>query len=161
MQNAAIEAKRFKAKVALTLSDSFCVARFRDEFPDLAEHHVDILFANEARSCRLLRQRLDEALQKVRGHCEIAALTRSEKSWWPATTPIIDAVKGVKVVDTTGAGDAYAAGFLYVLYSGARPCHRRTVGWRDGGARHQRVWPAGAGRSGRSPRRCCARRASA
>ena len=48
MQNAAVEAKRAGVKVSLTLSDSFCVARFRDEFLDLAEHHVDILFANES-----------------------------------------------------------------------------------------------------------------
>ena len=67
-------------KVALTLSDPFCVDRYRDEFRELVENHVDILFANENEIMLALRGRsFDAALQASRGNCEIAALTRSEK----------------------------------------------------------------------------------
>ena len=117
MREAAITAHAAGVKVSLTLSDSFCVDRYRSEFLELAEHHVDILFANEAEILALYEARtFDEALQRVRGHCEIAALTRSEKGSVVINgdvVHVIDAVPGVNVVDTTGAGDAYAAGFLY------------------------------------------------
>jgi len=98
------------------------VARFRDEFLDLAEKYVDILFANESEILSLYQtEDFDDALQQVRKHCEIAALTRSEKGSVVVNGDeihVIDAVKGVKVVDTTGAGDAYAAGFLYAYTQG-------------------------------------------
>jgi sugar/nucleoside kinase (ribokinase family) len=117
MRDAAIKAHDAGVKVSLTLSDAFCVARFRDEFIDLAEKHVDILFANESEILSLYQvERFDDALQRVRKHCEIAALTRSEKGSVVVNgdeVHVIDAEKGVKVVDTTGAGDAYAGGFLY------------------------------------------------
>jgi sugar/nucleoside kinase (ribokinase family) len=117
MRNAAIAAQKAGVKVAFTLSDSFCVGRYRAEFLDLVERHVDILFANEHEILSLYEVRnFDDALQKVRGQTEIAALTRSEKGSVVIRgneVHVIDAVRGVKVVDTTGAGDAYAAGFLY------------------------------------------------
>jgi sugar/nucleoside kinase (ribokinase family) len=122
MREAAIKAQQSGVKVSLTLSDSFCVARFRDEFIDLVEHHVDILFANESEILSLYQvQNFDDALQHVRKHTEIAALTRSEKGSVVVNrgeVHVIDAVKGVNVVDTTGAGDAYAAGFLYAYTQG-------------------------------------------
>src|SRR3546814_19978088 len=64
----------------MSLSDSFCVDRHRDEFQHLAEHHIDILFANEAEIKSLYQVAdFDEALQHVRHHVDVAALTRSEK----------------------------------------------------------------------------------
>jgi len=122
MRNAAIAAHTAGVKVSFTLSDSFCVARYRAEFLELVDKHVDILFANEHEILSLYEvENFDDALQKVRGHCEIAALTRSEKGSVVLRgdeVHVIDAVPGVKVVDTTGAGDAYAAGFLYAYTQG-------------------------------------------
>jgi sugar/nucleoside kinase (ribokinase family) len=104
-------------KVSLTLSDSFCVERHRDDFFDLVESQVDILFANEHELEALYQvDDFDDALQAVRGHCEIAAITRGKAGSVivnGTTTHVIDAVPVDAVVDTTGAGDLYAAGFLY------------------------------------------------
>jgi sugar/nucleoside kinase (ribokinase family) len=126
IRNAAVKAQQSGVKVAFTTSDAFCVDRFRDEFLDLIEHHIDILFANEAEVLSLYQvDNFDDALQHVRGHTEIAALTRSEKGsvvLANGEVHVIDAEKGVDVVDTTGAGDAYAAGFLYA-YTQGRDLH--------------------------------------
>jgi sugar/nucleoside kinase (ribokinase family) len=106
-------------KTALTLSDTFCVDRHRAEFAELVHGHVDVLFANELEIMALYQTAsFDEAVQIVRGKCEIAALTRSEKGAVIVTPHDIIEVKAQPVehvVDTTGAGDLFAAGFLYGL----------------------------------------------
>ena len=109
-------------KVSLTLSDPFCVGRHRKAFLDLVEHHVDILFANEAEIYALYEvDGFDAALARVRGHCEIAALTRSAKGSVIVGGGQVHSVSAHPVdavVDTTGAGDLYAAGVLYGLSQG-------------------------------------------
>ncbi|HEB79153.1 MAG TPA: adenosine kinase [Rhodospirillales bacterium] len=119
---AATIARKAGRKVALSLSDPMCVNRHRADFIDLVDNHTDILFANEAEITSLYQEgSFDAALQKVRGHCEIAALTRSEKGAVVISgdeVHVLDAEPVEKVVDTTGAGDAYAAGFLYGLTDG-------------------------------------------
>ena len=109
-------------KVALTLSDGFCVERHRDEFRELVVDSVDILFANEAEICSLYEvEQFDDAMQKVRAECELAFLTRSAAG---AVVVRGDAVHVVsaqpqgRVVDTTGAGDAFAAGALFGVTRG-------------------------------------------
>jgi len=109
-------------RVAFTLSDSFCVERHRDEFLDLLEHDVDVLFANEDEITSLYGvDTFDDALQQVARQCEIAALTRSEKGAVVVTRDevhVVDASPVERVVDTTGAGDLFAAGFLFGLTHG-------------------------------------------
>ena len=111
--------------VSLTLSDSFCVGRFRDEFRRLAKDEVDLLFANEAEILSLYETDVfDDALQQVRKDCKFAALTRSEQGSVIVANGevhVVDAEPVSKVVDTTGAGDLFAAGFLYGLTRGKDP----------------------------------------
>jgi len=109
-------------RIALTLSDPFCVDRHRVEFADLVEHHVDVLFANEHEIMALyVTDDFDQALDRARAHCDVVALTRSERGSVVARggeTHTV-AAEPVEVVDTTGAGDLYAAGFLYAMTRGA------------------------------------------
>lgn len=104
-------------KVSLTLSDSFCVDRHRDSFADLVDNHVDILFGNEHEIMSLYQvEDFDAAVAAVRGRCEVAVLTRSEKGSVVVTGDGITAVPAQpieRLVDTTGAGDLFASGFLY------------------------------------------------
>jgi sugar/nucleoside kinase (ribokinase family) len=121
VRRAAAIAHEADQRVALTLSDPFCVDRHRAEFLELIEGHIDILFANEE-EIRMLYEvdTFDEALHRVRTHCEIAALTRGARGSVVVAgddTHVIDAYP-TDVVDTTGAGDLFAAGFLYGLTHG-------------------------------------------
>ena len=112
-------AHRHGRKVALTLSDPFCVDRWRAEFADLIARHVDILIANEVEICSLYgANELDQAADMVRGQVQVAALTCSANGSVlvdAAQTHRIAAAPVDAVVDTTGAGDLYAAGLLYGL----------------------------------------------
>ena len=106
-------------KVALSLSDPFCVGRHRADFRDLVDGHVDILFANEAEICSLYEtDDFAAAAAAARGHVAIAALTRSAEGSVILALGAehrIDPAPVARVVDTTGAGDLYASGFLYGL----------------------------------------------
>jgi len=110
------------AQVALSLSDAFCVERHRDSFQELVDGHVDILFANETEIISLYQSAsFEEAAQQARGRCRIAALTRSEQGslvLQADQTHRIEAIKLGPLVDTTGAGDLYAAGFLHAYTQG-------------------------------------------
>ena len=121
-RQAAAVAHRSGRRVALTLSDPFCVRRHRDEFLDLVEHAVEVLFANEEEICALYDfDDFDDALQHVRRHTDVAALTRGKRGSVIVAgdeVHVIDAVPVERLVDTTGAGDQYAAGFLYGLTHG-------------------------------------------
>jgi fructokinase len=102
-------------QVSLTLSDPFCVGRHRAAFRDLVKHQVDILFANEAELLSLYETTdLAAAVAAVRQEVAICAVTRSEKGSLVVAGAAAAEVAAAPttVVDTTGAGDAYAAGFL-------------------------------------------------
>lgn len=110
-------------EVSMTLSDPFCVDRYRDEFLDLMRTGtVDIVFANESELKSLYQTASFEAgLDAIRKDCKLAAITRSEKGSVIVRgdeTVQIDAIAISELVDTTGAGDLYAAGFLYGYTSG-------------------------------------------
>jgi len=109
-------------RVAFTLSDPFCVDRHRAEFLELVERQVDVLFANEVEIMSLFEtDDLDKAVDSVRGLCDVVAVTRSEQGSVVVAggdTLVVPAALVADVVDTTGAGDLYAAGFLFGLARG-------------------------------------------
>jgi sugar/nucleoside kinase (ribokinase family) len=108
-------------QIALTLSDSFVVDRHRTALLGFIETQVDILFANEAEITALFETGFDAAIEAVRSLVKIAAVTRSEQGSVIVSgeeTHRIAASPVEKVVDTTGAGDQYAAGFLFGLSQG-------------------------------------------
>lgn len=118
-RKAAQIARQAGRKTALTLSDSFCVERYRDDFLDLIRNHVDILFANEAEITSLYPDaNIEQAANMLSRNVETVAITRGEKgSLLVRANQRLDipAQAIQQLVDTTGAGDLYAAGVLHGL----------------------------------------------
>ena len=115
-------AKGAHRKVALTLSDTFCVHRHREEFLALVEHEVDILFANESEALALFEtDNMSEAVRRIAPLVEVAAITRGEQGAIVLHNQedyYVPAELVSPVVDATGAGDLFAAGFLHGLLAG-------------------------------------------
>ena len=116
-------AKGAGRKVALTLSDGFCVGRHRAEFLDLIKSGIDILFANESEITSLYETtNFDDAARRAAADVPLAALTRSAAGsliYCKGAVTSVPANPVARVIDTTGAGDLYASGFLFGLTRGA------------------------------------------
>ena len=117
-------ARKYDVKIALTASDPGFVERHRDKFVQLIQNDVDLLVAN-AREAQALSgaDNIETALQTLSGWCEIVAVTNGEHGSFVSSNGKITMIPPhrVSAVDTTGAGDAYAAGLLYGI------THGRTV----------------------------------
>jgi sugar/nucleoside kinase (ribokinase family) len=108
-------------RVALSLSDGFCVDRHRTEFQELVEQRVDILFGNETEVCALYECEGDDAIALLRGRCELGFITRGPAGSVVVSGDdihVVDSHPAGAIVDKTGAGDMYAAGVLYGLTHG-------------------------------------------
>lgn len=108
-------------KVSFSLSDAFCVERHRDEFHNLIDNSIDILFANQYEIMSLYQEEdLRKIFPKIKGKCEVVVVTRSEKGSVIITNDEVHEVpvQPTTVYDVTGAGDLYASGFLYGYVKG-------------------------------------------
>jgi len=118
-------AHRYGRQVALTLSDSLCVDRHRESFQDFIRSHVDILFANEEEIISLYEtDKVDVAVELGRQECNLLVVTLGAQGSLIASRDSLsrlDSIPVSQVVDTTGAGDLYAAGFLFGITHGYDP----------------------------------------
>jgi len=125
-------AKNAGKKVALSLSDSFCVNRHRKSFTKLVEDYIDILFANEDEITSLYKtSNLNLAIEKLKKKCELAAVTIGKHGSILISDGkeiTIDPFIFEKAIDTTGAGDLYAGGFLKGLSNGLSPLISAKIG---------------------------------
>ncbi len=125
MLKAANLAHRHGQRVALSLSDPFCVGRHRAEFQRLLDDHVDILFANESEALSLTQaETFEDAVQALKGRASLCVITRGPQGATVLTERerfTVPAEPVAKVVDTTGAGDLFAAGFLFGITHGRSP----------------------------------------
>ena len=133
-------------EVSMTLSDSFCVDRYRDEFLDLMRSGtVDIVFANESELKSLYQTAsFETGLEMVRKDCRLAVVTRSELGSVAVRgeeTVEIAPLEIAELVDTTGAGDLYAAGFLFGYTSGRSLADCGRLGSLGAGLVIQQVGP--------------------
>jgi adenosine kinase len=112
-------ARNAHRKVAFALSDGFCVDRYRDEFAELLAGPVDIVFGNDVEARSMFQtDDLEAAISELGRLCEVAVITRGPEGSSIVTNGErvdVPAVPVEKVIDTTGAGDVFAAGFLYGL----------------------------------------------
>lgn len=129
--------KKGGGKTSITLSDPFCVDRHREDFRRLIKSEIDLLFANKAELLSLCEtEDLETALETISGEVDAAAITMSgdgavvvrgrDRTWVPANK--------VEVVDTTGAGDLFAAGFMAGLAKGADDATCAKMGCAAAGA---------------------------
>jgi sugar/nucleoside kinase (ribokinase family) len=129
---AAAIARKAGRMTSITLSDSFCVERHRDSFMELIRGDIDIVFANESEIKSLYQtQNFDGAMQAIRKDCPIAVLTRSAAGCVIIRGEDVHAIPAYpvsKVVDVTGAGDLFAAGFLHGFTNGLKLPHCAQLG---------------------------------
>jgi sugar/nucleoside kinase (ribokinase family) len=133
-------------EVSMTLSDPFCVDRYRGEFLELMRSGtVDIVFANESELKSLYQtSSFEEGLELVRKDCRLAAVTRSEKGSVLVRgdeTVAVEAIEIAELIDTTGAGDLYAAGFLYGYTNGRSLAECGALGSLAAGLVIQQIGP--------------------
>lgn len=122
LRHAFAAARAAGTKIAFTLSDVFCVERSRDEYLAMIKNDFDILFCNHDEAKALYPEKtFEEVLDALQGQCEVVAVTCGSKGSIILTADErieVDAIWVNEVVDTTGAGDLYAAGFLYGFTKG-------------------------------------------
>jgi sugar/nucleoside kinase (ribokinase family) len=114
------KAKSQNKKVALSLSDLFCVDRHRIDFLKLIDEYVDIIFANEEEIKSLYQSELKESINNIKNNVNFGAITLGSKGsvvFENKLEYLVDPISVVELVDTTGAGDLFAAGFLFGFFN--------------------------------------------